>query len=385
MLHPVKREFTYVPNARINVNRSRIDFFLIDTGMAEDLADCKISSAVASTSFDHKKINLTLGKLGKSKNFNKIDEKLIKHTGINTLTKTKILENYIIHADPESVPRYISTNILIECGRIEPLVRQGITDPDPENFILAAEIFETLPDLEFFENLPQSCSDDFLFESLVSAVRLVTLSAQHSYHLQQNKIIKEMTARLNGLKENYTRNAAEIFRIESQLSEINETNLREELKNYKVFDRLNNEKITLIFMKMAKSQTKSPEIDRIKNDTGTLLTEPVEIENYVSGFYERLYSKPENEAPVTADRIINFLGNISNSDQILNSKLNEEERLDLDRPLNITEFDKAIASCKKKSAPGTDGISNNFIKTFWPYFRTPLLNPLIPRRAFMHG
>jgi hypothetical protein len=87
-----------------------------------------------------------------------------------------------------------------------------------------------------------------------------------------------------------------------------------------------------------------------------------------------LYSKPENEAPVTADRIINFLGDISNYDQILNSKLNEEERVDLDKPLNVTEFDKAIASCKKKSAPGTDGISNNFIKTFWQYFRIPLLN-----------
>jgi hypothetical protein len=74
---------------------------------------------------------------------------LIKHTGINTLIKTKILESYVIHADPESVPRYVSTNILIDCGRIERLVRQGISDPDPDNFIFAAEIFETLPDLNF--------------------------------------------------------------------------------------------------------------------------------------------------------------------------------------------------------------------------------------------
>jgi exonuclease III len=71
MLHPIKSEFTYVPNARINVNRSRIDFFFIDTGIAEDLVDCKISPAVSSTSFDHKKINLTLGKLGRSKTLTK--------------------------------------------------------------------------------------------------------------------------------------------------------------------------------------------------------------------------------------------------------------------------------------------------------------------------
>jgi hypothetical protein len=54
-------------------------------------------------------------------------------------------------------------------------------------------------------------------------------------------------------------------------------------------------------------------------------------------------------------------------------KLSNAEKLDLDSPLNLIEFDKAIKQCNKKSAPGTDGINNKFISHFWQFFRTPLL------------
>jgi exonuclease III len=61
VLHPIKKEFTYIPNARMNLNRSRIDFFLIKRDNADLILDCKIAETLASTSFDHKKISLTLG------------------------------------------------------------------------------------------------------------------------------------------------------------------------------------------------------------------------------------------------------------------------------------------------------------------------------------
>jgi exonuclease III len=62
ILYPVKKEFTYVPNARINLNRSRIDFFLMSKELANSLIDCSIGTALSSTSFDHKKIFLEIGK-----------------------------------------------------------------------------------------------------------------------------------------------------------------------------------------------------------------------------------------------------------------------------------------------------------------------------------
>jgi exonuclease III len=55
ILHPVKREFTYVPNARMNLNRSRIDYFLIKSDQIDKIIKCDIAHALSSTSFDHKK------------------------------------------------------------------------------------------------------------------------------------------------------------------------------------------------------------------------------------------------------------------------------------------------------------------------------------------
>jgi len=49
-----------------------------------------------------------------------------------------------------------------------------------------------------------------------------------------------------------------------------------------------------------------------------------------------------------------------------------EETALLEAGLAIEELDEAVEKCNTKSAPGIDGISNNFIKKFWPYFRMPL-------------
>jgi exonuclease III len=70
-LYPVKREFTYVPNAWVSINRSRIDFFLISENLVVVLRDLLISPSLTSVSFDHKKIILKLGKKLAIQNFNK--------------------------------------------------------------------------------------------------------------------------------------------------------------------------------------------------------------------------------------------------------------------------------------------------------------------------
>ncbi|MFN9908202.1 MAG: RNA-directed DNA polymerase, partial [bacterium] len=57
---------------------------------------------------------------------------------------------------------------------------------------------------------------------------------------------------------------------------------------------------------------------------------------------------------------------------MVESKLTEEERDLLDRPLSIIELDESVRKLNLKSAPGIDGVSNKFISKFWPYFREPL-------------
>jgi hypothetical protein len=54
--------------------------------------------------------------------------------------------------------------------------------------------------------------------------------------------------------------------------------------------------------------------------------------------------------------------------------LSQSERDILDKPLTINELDDSMDSCKIRSAPEIDGLSNAFIKKYWQFFRIPLFN-----------
>jgi hypothetical protein len=86
-----------------------------------------------------------------------------------------------------------------------------------------------------------------------------------------------------------------------------------------------------------------------------------------------LYKKPPNERQDYTNCIENFLGpDISNNNLVKGSKLTEQEKNLLDRPLSIDEIDKSMEKANMKSAPGIDGISNTFLKAYWRFFRNAL-------------
>jgi hypothetical protein len=84
-----------------------------------------------------------------------------------------------------------------------------------------------------------------------------------------------------------------------------------------------------------------------------------------------LYKKPRNENLANIS-IEEFLGDVATHPEVILSKLTEEEKQNLDRPLTIAELDFSISKAKINSAPGIDGISNRFIRDFWEYLRVPL-------------
>jgi len=60
-------------------------------------------------------------------------------------------------------------------------------------------------------------------------------------------------------------------------------------------------------------------------------------------------------------------------DEVNNAKLNEEEKTDLDRNLTLEELEQSIGKANLKSAPGSNGLSNRFIRSFWEFLKRPLL------------
>ncbi len=143
----------------------------------------------------------------------------------------------------------------------------------------------------------------------------------------------------------------------------------------RLFESINAEKPTPIFMSLARCRSTSKKLSSIKQDDGSPYnSHEQQIEGIVS-YYENLYKKPVNERINYEGCIEEFLGpDIINSTLVQGSLLTVNERNELDRPLTIDEIDKSMEKANFKSAPGIDGISNTFLKKYWRFFRHALYN-----------
>jgi Reverse transcriptase (RNA-dependent DNA polymerase) len=386
---PCSREFTYVPNARANKNRSRLDFFLVPEVICGPKMECWIENTLISTAFDHKLIGVSWSDKNKGAGVdrNVIKNQIISNPSIKFLMKCVVFEAHLTHSDPAAVPAYVKNELLEKIGMVMyKLETKSKLELDHEMFDrdnreiiseLSTEVetdLELLPDLEFFQGLPKSCDDDIFFEALITKVKTCVLGAQQKIYNVINAKKVRLTKRLNQLKTDYLSNKNEIFRVEQELANHLEKLLRDEVENMGIFTRLNNEKITPYFVNLAKQISGSDSTDIIADGTGTTFENKEANEKYITDFYSDLYKNPPNDKCVTKDDIINFLGDTAGIDEVVNSKLSDPERASLDRDLQIHELDTAIRECNKKSAPGLDGFSNKFIEHFWHYFRVPLLN-----------
>jgi hypothetical protein len=117
--------------------------------------DTSIGMSLSSKSFDHKKITLDIGKKT-PKNFNKIDDSILRDDETDIVLRSTIFESYLVHADDEIFPWYRKNELLLEIGRINYKLKEHYNrkknDEQYNDFLLdeARAVLETLPDPEFF-------------------------------------------------------------------------------------------------------------------------------------------------------------------------------------------------------------------------------------------
>jgi exonuclease III len=389
-MYPNGRDFTYIPNAVANNNRSRIDFFLASRDLMCNTKDTGIFTGKLSSLFDHKCIFLRVGKNKIAPDRNKISNGILSDPTVKLIVELSVKESYLNNADPDAVPRYTINTLKFEIGRINHMLKSAadieynaiITDTlnDPirteiNNLINdSLNIAETLPGLEYFEQLPIITGPDIFFEGLIFAVKNDVLSKQSAIYKTKNFRKKVLRERIELLKKNTRENMDEILRQERLLDRLIEEELKIDLSKYKNFERLNQEKITPHFLNLARlDSSQNISLDSVCDDEEQEFQSNNERYEYVTQFYENLYKKPNIPEP-GPDCVRAFLGDIADHPAVLESKLNENEKIDLDTDLTVEEFDKAVEQIKLNSSPGIDGISNKFIKTFWHLFRTPILN-----------
>jgi exonuclease III len=386
VFYPTRKEYTYVPAAINQLNRSRIDFFLVSKNLLPHCCNCRISNTLLSTDFDHKQITLIF----KNENmggFSIVKDFPLEGNDTENYIKANLMESYIQHATINDVyniqtrddhlARIATVLRLLEQIRSIELESAKTEMNNLNEMTIAANrgeinlIFNDLPGLDFFENLTLTCDSCTFFEVSVMAIKNgAMLHQSHYYNLKKAKV-NRLTLEINNWKKSYNLNVNRILAGERELATIIENELKVELEHMRVFDKLNNEKITPHFMALAKKSGSDECLTDVKNDNNEDFVRKECQEKYIFNFYKNLYTKRDlNEELMVS--IEDFLGDCVNNETVINSKLTENEKNDLDSELTIEEFDKSVNQANLNSAPGINGISNRFIKKFWQFFRVPL-------------
>jgi hypothetical protein len=228
-----------------------------------------------------------------------------------------------------------------------------------------------LPDPDELNNYPLSTNDSVFFEILYQTLMDNILSFQGWLKKLSNCKKSDLISRLNGLKSNYLTNCNEIFNLEQELNELVEQELSSRISSMKIFENLNAEKPTPLFLCLTKTRDNSG-LEKI-NKNGVPFESDQERHQHIYSEYEKLFRK-KVRAPLPDGVIEDFLGHdIVNSDIVRNSKLTEQEKNLLEAPLSLAELDISVKKAKLRSAPGVDGYTNVLIQHCWKFLRLPYL------------
>jgi hypothetical protein len=229
-------------------------------------------------------------------------------------------------------------------------------------------------DYEALQLYQRDCDDDIFFEDIIVFSSKAALRVQRLVKQAENLDRQDTLKNLSLLKNNgdFNENFDEIQVLENRLNQLEERINSDKVNNYLKTTVLNDEKITPQFLRLSKT-LHTDSLEKICKENGEPFTCKKDREKHIVEFYKKLYSLPENMPADFSNCIENFLGpQICGNPVVQNSKLSDEERNDLDRPLGISELDESVKKLNLRSAPGIDGVSNRFIFKYWNLLRGPL-------------
>jgi exonuclease III len=384
-LYPFRKDYSYTPRAAGSVNRSRIDFFIFSQDLLTLCEDCSIADCLSNSMFDHKAVTVKFRGTGTYTPNNSISVKTIKDPDTELLIKISVSECYLIYQDRE---RVVKNRLLTLLGTARRYLRNA--GPDKNFYFLdfqdqheydsrqtnLRECRQILNsnDINDIANLNVNIQHDIFFEMILNHVKNDLLSYQsflNKFLFREKRVLSEL---ISTLKNNHILNFQEIGDAEKKLQRISEQEIETALELHPAFEHLNGEKMSPKFLKLAKNSNNYAKLSQVTDPNGNPFPSAAATNEYIVSYFESIYRAPEN-MPADFDGLIeNFLGpDICNNQIVIDSKLSVQESEFLDRPLSIQELDTAAQEAKTRSASGSDGFSNMFIKKYWSFFRFPLL------------
>jgi exonuclease III len=148
ILHPNRKDFSYLPRIQGNVNRSRINFFLTTRHWLSNLVTCNIHQCLQNKLFDHKAIYLSYKKRCSNSKIEKILNETVDNPLTELLANLTVIECYVNHVKYNSddqkklfveEPRRLLGTARVRLREASTLQASHIKETMPENIELIFE------------------------------------------------------------------------------------------------------------------------------------------------------------------------------------------------------------------------------------------------------
>jgi hypothetical protein len=149
--------------------------------------------------------------------------------------------------------------------------QEGITDASANLYDqYIAEIRLIIFDLSLVNRdlIKSNLEDDIFLESLVMHVRNAVIGYQRFITKSDKSVVINLCNELEQLKLNYENNKERIAQVENQLCRISDLAMKKSVAKSRHFEIINSEKITPLFLKLAKGANTDYSLSDICDDTG---------------------------------------------------------------------------------------------------------------------
>jgi exonuclease III len=260
-LYPDMVDFTYIPRAAGNKNRSRLDFFLVSDTLLDYANECKIADYLQNKLFDHKAVTLYFnnkkGQDTDSRSRPTISNKELSDDLLPFLVKTSVSETYLIHAADNVIHGIRKENLVHTCGTIRNLIREcgppieyrlgeNVTEENTRvraRKLVCVEFLAGTLNLHHFETLNLTVTPDLFMETLLNNLKNDVISHQSFIRKVKKEKINCLIKTLSELKNNFLANEEEIFAKEKEVNLLIDCDIRSELKRFRHYNILHTEKM----------------------------------------------------------------------------------------------------------------------------------------------
>ena len=205
-------------------------------------------------------------------------------------------------------------------------------------------------------------SSSLILLSLINNLRNVAISLTARKFRRQSEFFNTLERKLEMLRINDPTNNSLIDEYTEKLNNLihleSEGLFRKSNKNFsKYFEK------DLKSLSIAVNKVTTTPLSVISDNDGNPFPSCKDRNSHIYNYYKSLYSQPK-ESLISCNEFLNGIQTKKNSEQESNTLMSDFTYIELDRILKNLNFN---------SSPGLDLISNNFIKSIYPYIKPLLL------------